>query len=325
MRVLLFFNLIAVVVLAGALGRVYNGTPLPWVAHEMTPVAAPVATAPVAVPPPLAPAAGLPPYVPQPNPAHLPARAPEPVAPVTTTSPAPLRILTEAAYPPFNYRGADGLLTGFDIDLARALCQRIKRDCRFVVHRWADLVPALERGEGDVIMASMLIPSPGREAASVGDGIIFTHRYYSTPGHFAARKNGAPVAASAAALAGKRVAVQAGSIHEAFLKDRFASTIIIDAPSLDEAEKSLAEGRADILFADRNALLRWLTSRDGASCCRLVGTDYADPAYFGSGAGIALKATDAALRDEFDAALQGSIDDGTYAAISLRYFGQNIR
>lgn len=311
MRALLYINLIAVVVLAGALGRVYEGTPLPWVMPASTPIvsaespprAASSSAAAPATPSSVAPAGS--PHS-QPTPASM------------------LRILTEGDYPPFNYRGADGLLTGFDIELARALCQRMKRDCRFEVHRWIDLLPLLARGQGDAVMASMLVPSPGREAAAAGKGIVFM-RYYSTPGHFVARKGDAPIAASATALAGKRVAVQSGSIHEAFLKGHFPSVVIVGAPSLEEAEKSLMDRRAEILFADRNALLRWVKTRPGASCCRLVGTDYTDPAFFGSGAGIALRASDPDLRSEFENALQGLIDDGTYASISLRYFGQNIR
>lgn len=307
MRVLLFINLIAIVVLAGALGRVYEGTPLPWAAPAAVIEDAPQAARSIAAP-------TIPPLLPRPNPSR-----PHIAPPVPT-----LRLLTEGTYPPFNYRGADGLLTGFDIELARALCQRMKRDCRFEVHRWADLLPLLAHDQGDAVIASMLVPSPGREAATATAGIVFM-RYYSTPGHFAARKSDAPAAASAAALAGKRVAVQSGSIHEAFLKRHFPSVVIVGAASLEDAEKMLMDRRAEILFADRNALLRWVMTRPGASCCRLVGTDYVDPVFFGSGAGIALRASDVALRAAFDKALQGLIDDGTYASISRRYFGQSIR
>ena len=45
----------------------------------------------------------------------------------------------------------------------------------------------LKRGEGDAVIASMLIPSQGRDSTA-GEGVIFSHGYYSTPGRFAARR-----------------------------------------------------------------------------------------------------------------------------------------
>lgn len=301
MRAVLVFNLVAIVILAGALGRMYEGAPLPWAVSEAAAVSA------------VRPVPAVAPQVPQPVPAPTPAAQP------------PLRILTEGDYPPFNYRGPDGRLTGFDIDLARILCERMKRDCRFETHGWTSLIPLLQRGEGDAVMASMLIPSPGRASAASDRAVAFTRRYYSTPGHFMARKSGAAISASAASLAGKRIAVQSGSIHQAFLKQRFPGVVILGAASMADAEKMLVEARADMLFADRNALLRWLkVDRDGA-CCQMVGADYSDPEFFGAGAGIALRASEKDLRDAFDIALQAAFDDGSYAAISRRYFGQSIR
>lgn len=301
MRALLVLNLVAIVILAGALGRMYEGVPLPW--------AAPRAVAAAAMAPAPAPARQLPPA----------ASAP------TAIAREALRILTEGDYPPFNFRGPDGRLTGFDIELARALCERMKRDCRFEPHAWESLVPLLKRGSGDAVVASMLIPSPGRSSASGDGAVIFTRRYYSTPGHFMALKGSVAMSASAAGLAGKRIAVQSGSIHEAFLKQHFPGAVIVAASSLDEAEKMLLEARADILFADRNTLLRWLKIGRDEGRCQMVGGDYADQKFFGVGAGIALRAKDTRLRDAFDAALQSMLDDGTYADISRRYFGQNIR
>ncbi|MBX3492461.1 MAG: transporter substrate-binding domain-containing protein, partial [Parvibaculum sp.] len=90
-----------------------------------------------------------------------------------------------------------------------------------------------------------------------------------------------------------------------------------------EAQAALAGGEADLLFADRNALLRW-TAADEGTCCRLAGSGYGDPAWFGEGAGIALRADDAALRDRFNRALEELVADGTYARISARYFANNI-
>jgi ABC-type amino acid transport substrate-binding protein len=87
----------------------------------------------------------------------------------------------------------------------------------------------------------------------------------------------------------------------------------------------LANGSADLLFGDRNALLNWTNGDKGGACCRLVGVDYADPVYFGAGAGIALRAEDETLLARIDKALAEMKKDGTQKQIALRYFGQNLR
>lgn len=324
MRFLLYLNTIAIIWLAGSLVQLYEGAPLPGYQAPAIVAEAPAA-APAAEPEPAAPSltpeemAAL--NLPLPHPARPSAPAVE-----TSSAEAPaarsLVILTEGDYPPFNYRDGKGELHGFDIDIATALCERLAARCRFETRRWNELIPALKRGEGDAVIASMLIPSQGRDSTA-GEGVIFSHGYYSTPGRFAAQRNNVPPAATPAALAGRRIGVQAGSVHEAYAAMRFPAAERIAYPSPAEAETALANGEVDLVFADRNALLRWTSAQEGA-CCRLVGSDYADPDYFGKGAGIVLREGDEALRDRINEALAALVSEGIYARISARHFSANI-
>lgn len=338
MRYLIYLNLLAIVLLAGALGKFYTGAPLDWLLAPQGQLDATLAAAEtttvarddiVPMPDELVPAPSDEPQAPLDEATlsqlHLP--FPNPARPDEKTIEAPrekLLILTEGAYPPFNFKTASGDLTGFDVDLARALCQRLDAECRIEAAPWADLIPRLEAGKADAVVASLLRPSKARENVKNLNDVIFTERYYGTPGHFAARRDKVPAAASPEALRGKKVAVQAGSVHMAYLKTHFSDIQRVELGSLKALETALAAGEADLVFADRNALLRWTIAGKGAACCRLVGSDYADPAYFGQGAGIALKAENGALRDRMNAALAGMVADGSYAAISNRYFSQSI-
>lgn len=322
MRFLLYLNLGAIVWLAGALVQLYEGSPLPWRNAGEAVAVVEAAPRPQPASRPAAPLsveqiAAL--HLPLPNPE----RAAEPAAAAEPEEARRLVFLTEGDYPPFNYRDGDGGLAGFDVELARALCARLEAECGFVLRPWNDLVPALKAGEGDAVVASMLIPVPGRESPAADSGLVFTTRYYSTPGHFAARRNAMPSAATATALAGRRIAVQAGSVHQAFALTRFPNATLLPYPSVERAHRALAEGEADLVFADRNALLRWTSGKEGA-CCRLIGPDYADPAYFGEGAGIALRAEDEELRNRMNDALTALVADGTYARISAKYFSSSI-
>ena len=194
MRVLLFVNLLAIVVIAGALARIYEGTRLPW-AHDQIRLdvsdlsqlntdALPSVSVPL---------------TPNPNP-H---RGDE----VTSTEelPAVLMVATEGAYPPFNGRDAGGELNGYDIDIARALCERIKRTCKFVTYKWQELLPVLKRGEVDVVIASMLVP-----AVPDNGKIVFSDPYYKTPGHFAARRDAQLGIGGVTSSNMQSIAVQAG-------------------------------------------------------------------------------------------------------------------
>jgi polar amino acid transport system substrate-binding protein len=326
MRFILYLNMLAIVWLAGSLAQFYQGAPLPWGDGEK-----PVA---IAGPEPLSSAdaanAQTTPPVPSLTVAQLTALGlplPNPervVAAPEAASPEPLRlvVLTEGDYPPFNFQ-KNGELSGFDVELAGALCERLAAECRFERRPWNDLVPALKRGEGHAVMASMLIPVAGRESPAADREVIFTDSYYSTPGRFAARRGDAPPAATASGLAGRRIGVQAGSVHQAYALARFATADLVPFKRIEEAEDALARGKVDLIFADRNALLRWIADT-GSACCGLVGPDYADPAYFGEGAGIVLRAEDTKLRDSMNAALAALVADGTYARISARYFSASI-
>ncbi len=46
-----------------------------------------------------------------------------------------IRFLTETDYPPFNFTGPDGNPAGFNVDLARLICEEIKVTCTIQMRR----------------------------------------------------------------------------------------------------------------------------------------------------------------------------------------------
>jgi len=68
-----------------------------------------------------------------------------------------VKIGTEGAYPPWNAKDASGKLIGFEVDLAMELCKIMNHSCTLVEQDWDGMIPALQSGKFDAIMAGMSI------------------------------------------------------------------------------------------------------------------------------------------------------------------------
>ncbi|MFQ5776004.1 MAG: ABC transporter substrate-binding protein [Kiloniellaceae bacterium] len=229
-----------------------------------------------------------------------------------------VRIGTEGAYPPFNYIDANGKLQGFDIDIAKALCQAANYDCEFVVQDWDGIIPGLLAKKYDAIIASMSITEERKKK------VDFTGKYYTTPAKFVARK-GADIEISREGLKGKSVAVQRATIHENFLRDNYGDIVDIKAyATQDEANMDLASGRVDLALADSVALLEGFLNTDAGKDFEFVGPDFTDPKWFGEGAGIAVRKGEDDLREGLNKAIAQIRADGTYQKINAKWFDFDV-
>lgn len=225
-----------------------------------------------------------------------------------------IRFLTEEDYPPFNFRGPDGQPIGFNVDLARAICLELAATCTIQVRRFDTILDALEENRGDAIVASIAVTPDLRKR------VAFTDRYYRTPARFAAAKNFPPDDVTPEKIAGRRVAVVAGSAHEAYLRAFFAETAIQPNPNLETALVALRRGEADLVFADGIALAFWLNGTSSENCCAFRGGPFTESGFFGEGIGIAVKRDNDALRLALNYALFRLWERGTIADLYLRYF-----
>lgn len=225
-----------------------------------------------------------------------------------------IRFLTEDDYPPFNFAGDGGALEGFNVDMARAVCAELAVSCTIQARRWDTIVAALEADQGDVIVASLAATPEARGRLG------FSDPYYRTPGRFVVRRGTAPADITPSGLAGRRVAVVAGTAHEAFLALFFPGLAVLAEPSETAAREALASGRADLLFGDGIALAFWLNGTSSAGCCVFAGGPYLEARFFGEGVGMALRPSDGILRGAIDFALFRLWETGVYADLVRRWF-----
>jgi polar amino acid transport system substrate-binding protein len=227
---------------------------------------------------------------------------------------AVIRFLTEGDYPPFNYLDEDNVLTGFNVDMARAVCLELAAACDIQVRPWSELVPALRRGEADAIIASHAI---GQALLKVVD---FTDRYYHTPGRFAGPRNSGRLDVTPEGLEGRRIAVAKGTAHEAYLRAFFSDSSIRAFETPELARDALITGAADLLFDDGVSLVFWLNGTASKGCCEFKGGPFSEPKYFGDGVAIVVGREDQQLKSLINAALKHIRSTGRYEELLLRYF-----
>jgi polar amino acid transport system substrate-binding protein len=225
-----------------------------------------------------------------------------------------IRFLTDSDYPPFNYYDEDSVLTGFNVDIARAVCLELAAACDIQVRAWDELLPALRRGETDAVIASHAISAGALRA------VDFTDRYYHTPARFAGKRGPGRIDVTPEALEGRRIAVNKGTAHEAYLRTYFRDSSIraFDTPEL--ARDALITGTADFLFDDGISLAFWLNGTASKACCEFKGGPFGEPKYFGDGVAIAVNRDDPQLKTLINAALRRLRESGRYEELVLRYF-----
>jgi polar amino acid transport system substrate-binding protein len=225
-----------------------------------------------------------------------------------------IRFLTETDYPPFNYAGADGNPIGFNVDLARQLCAEIKASCTIQARRFDLLLDALADNRGDAVIASIAATATTRQHAD------FTDPYYRTPARFVALVDSPIRDVLPELVEGKKIAVVAGTAHEAFLKEMFTGADIRPYPNADAARAALRNKEVDLLFGDGIGLAFWLNGSDSAGCCAFRGGPFLEERFFGEGVGIAVKRGNDLLRQALNWALFREWESGSFADLWLRYF-----
>jgi polar amino acid transport system substrate-binding protein len=225
-----------------------------------------------------------------------------------------IRFLTETDYPPFNYAGPDGNPQGFNIDLARMLCEELRLACTIQMRRFETLIPALNGNQGDAAIASITATVDMRTK------VDFTDPYYRTPARFVAKRDSAIEDPLPERLEGKKVAVVAGTAHEAYLKALFTEAEIRAYPTDEAARLALRGGEVDLLFGDAITLAFWLNGTDSENCCAFRGGPYVDSRYFGEGVGIIVKKGNDTMRLALNWALFRVWEQGRFTDLWLRYF-----
>ena len=225
---------------------------------------------------------------------------------------ADLRVCVDGAHPPFSVTDTNGGLSGFDIDIARALCEEAGMQCELVRRDWDSLVPALLGEECDAVVASL---SPSKERKKQ---LAFTKRYYRNGVKFV-RKVGVGGKIAYKAMAGKTVGVRDGALAADFLSKEFKGVNVMRYPTLAQAHDALKQGKVEFVLADRFVQADWVAKNEGYE---MAGPTYTKTKYF-KDAAVVVRKGDKTLRNKLNDGIETLRANGSYKAINDKYFKFN--
>ena len=220
-------------------------------------------------------------------------------------------------YPPFAEKGSDGKWKGWEIEIANAICAAMNEKCEWVEVSWDGIIPALLAKKFDVIISSMSITEERMKT------IDFSDKYYNTPAVIVAPKTSS-INADPASVKAKIVGVQVSTTHANYAEKHLQSMAdsIKTYQTFDEHNQDLVAGRIDAVVGDSLAMQPFLDS-DSGKCCEVKG-NLVDIAVFGPGVGGGMRKGEAELMAKFNAAIKKIRADGTFEAISKKYFNFDI-
>lgn len=220
-----------------------------------------------------------------------------------------LTIGLEGTYPPYSYR-KDGKLTGFEVDLGKAVAKKMGLKAKFVPTKWDSLVAGLGTGKFDVIMNDMT-PTPERAK----------HYNYSIP--YIKSRSVLIVASNSKIknikqIKGKKIVAGIGTENAAIAKKYGAKLV----PNGDFAT-AVGMVKDHRVAGEVNSSGAWYTYRKKNNTKGLKAIDISKDVKPDDISALFNK-KDNALRHSYDKAMKELIKDGTVTKLSKKYFGADI-
>jgi len=227
---------------------------------------------------------------------------------------ADLKVAIDPTYEPFTYKTADGKPTGFDVDIANAVCAEIKRNCVFVEQVWDSMIPGLQARKYDVIVSSLSITEERKRV------IDFSDRYYKTPSAIVVKKG--TEYSGPASLKGKRIGVLKGSTQEKWALGELkpAGVNVIPYEAQDQVYLDINAGRLDGTVADKVEVHGGFLRKPEGKDYGYVGHDQYETKYYGDGIGIGMRKGQKELKEQINQAIKTIRSNGTYDTIAKKYF-----
>lgn len=240
--------------------------------------------------------------------------APSSPAQETGASRTALRVGVDEDYPPLAYRRDDGVMEGFDIDVAYALCAELDRACVMVPGAFGGMIEWIRGGRVDLAVVSMSITDARARL------VDFTIPYYTAPiryvggaGQGPSLENGMPE--------GQVIGVRNGTVFERYADAVLDSTnTVISYPLQEEIYLDLLLERLDLVLGNELTLRSGFLETQLGAGFSVRGPRLEDPDHFGRGEAVTLRKGQPQLKDDLNQAIRRLQADGGLEEIWSRYF-----
>ncbi len=219
-------------------------------------------------------------------------------------SATPLKVGLTGKYPPFNYFDPNGNLVGFDVEVAKALCERLQRPCAFRILPWDGILAALLARKIDVVVGSMAI-TPERQKQA-----LFSDPYYESGAQLFVRDT-----TTDPEQPGFKIGVTLGTTYGEFARSRYPEAEIRTYKGETEIFQDIEAGRLQGMVTDR--LVGGYMNR-----VRNGGLSLSGPLLYRERIGIPMRPFEKKLRMEVNGALADLLQSETYSELHARYFGE---
>jgi len=220
-----------------------------------------------------------------------------------------LKVGVDAAFAPLTFKDETGAFAGYDVDLANAVAAKLGVAVEFVEVDWANLTAALADGTVDCVWSGMSINAERKAAMTVSAA------YLESNTTLLVHKD---VAGFIEDLAGKKVAVQAGSYAEQLLGELTADVEAVGATDNDAAIADLIAGNVDAVMLDSVYAAYQIASNEALADYILIEDLYAD--LFG----IGFAKGDYLLCGAVEEALYELAEEGAVAEIDAKWFAADV-
>jgi len=225
-----------------------------------------------------------------------------------------LSVGVEIGYPPMEYYGADGTLLGFDIDLVKALAEKLELQVNFFDTAWDGILAGLDADRYDIAVNVTVLPERRKK-------YNFSKPYINSFMTIVTRKGSRVKINKTEDIAGLNAAFQGNTTAQYFserLNDQGIRFTSFSYDKIINCFSDLKLGRVDLVIVDNIAAFYYTGMENSGLQIAWAETDYASDELIG----ICLKKGNDRLTEMINKAMDELSADGAYAEISRRYFGR---
>ena len=230
------------------------------------------------------------------------APAPEAGAKYEGTYTAALKMGTNAAFPPYEFKEGEKFV-GIDIEIADAIAKELGTTLEVVDMEFDSIIASVQKGEVQVGIAGMTVTDERKEEVN------FTHSY-ATGVQVVIVKADSTIA-SLEDLEGKKIGTQLGTTGDTYSKGDYGEENVTSYGKGADAIIALKGGDVDAVIIDNEPAKAFVAENEGL---KILETEYAVEDY-----AIAVAKENTALLADINKALEKLTADGTIDAIIAKY------